>query len=245
MENKIEFLVEAYSKDLNKPYVYMLFCFMNLCTESDPTSLLSTTVVVNGRDFDLEKVAAVYIPDKDHFCIKPTIEENIPYIIEGLMKEHPEFTPKPMLVDNTGFVGIEDAQENDPRLKIVLCTIPPVNKDRRDLLIDFVDAFYQKCKIQMEELKVKYSSRLVKDYTHVLSAEDMDNAKDKFNENYQLYTQYRDKLKEDKIKEIEDAYQRYLENQEGKDLGSSNDKGQEATHKNIATSMNMFAEDDE
>jgi hypothetical protein len=36
MENDIDILEEAYSKSLNQKYVYMMYSFMNICTESDP-----------------------------------------------------------------------------------------------------------------------------------------------------------------------------------------------------------------
>lgn len=75
------------------------------------------------------------------------------------------------------------------------------------------------------------------------SVEDINAAKDELEGIYNTYVETRDKLKEDKIKEIEDAYQQYLK----KHTEEENIRKEQADAKGekAGFSMNMFAEGDE
>jgi ribosome recycling factor len=242
MENDIDILEEAYSKSLNQKYVYMMYSFMNICTESDPGALLSMSVIAAGKERNIEEVANVAVPDKQHYYIIPFRESFIPAIIKGVVEEHPEFTPKPKLVDHDTIIDLEEAEEDDPRQRIVVCTVPEVNKDRHDLLLELTDTFYQKCKTEMTELQIKFMKQLMK-YQNLLSEEEMNEEKNNLEKIYNQYVDMRDKLNDDKVKSIEEAYQRYLEHQSEESKDSIGAKTSQ--NKNIATSMNMFAEDDE
>jgi ribosome recycling factor len=245
MTDDLKSFISAYEKSLNKPYVYMLYCFMNLCTKSEPMALLSMTVKVRGGEFELEKVARASIPDDDHFCLQPYRESDIQPIIRAVMEEHPEFTPKPKLADKEEFVDLDETNilEDDPRIRVVLCTIPPVDKDRRDLLMNLVDGFYDNCKKQMEEEKMRTSSSLVKKYSKLLTEKEMDEAKQEMDKSYECFAESRDKLKDSKVDEIEEAYQRYLERQSEEETKKQEKEAAEGNF--VKASMNMFADDDE
>ena len=103
-------------------------------------------------------------------------------------------------------------RDNDEE-KHVIITMPEVDKNRHDFLKDSVAALYDECCVQLDKAKGVYTTRLI-EMMEGQSPSDIDEAKDALN---QAYDQHKDIIKgyrETKEKEIDEAYQRWLTNQE-------------------------------
>ena len=99
----------------------------------------------------------------------------------------------------------------DQDMRILSFKVPPVDKDRRDILNNGVDVFYQETKAQYDETKAKYSAKIAERLSDA-SKEDADNYKKRFDDAYKNNCDIAQQTVDDKKKEIEEAYQRYLQN---------------------------------
>ena len=189
-----------------KGYVAMMnFRFINLCVKADPVSLIPVTVNVEGVEKTLEQVATTAKKDDYRFWILPKYDEDWDRICKGIAKVHPEFK------QNEGSFMIENIGENGEgrEVKYIELIMPEVNQKRYDVLKDAVDVVYQECKTLMEAAVTKSKAE-----TAFLSAgepkEDIDGmnkAVDKLDKDCQ---EQRDKLRDKKLQEIEDAYKTWL-----------------------------------
>ncbi len=192
-------------------YVALLqFRYSNLCVEADPASLLPMTITYNDTNYDIEQVADVAIPREDQLKIFPKAPELLFAIGKAVVEYHPEF--KQEVVDdnendeNDSSSKIEDENEN----KSLLLTMPEVNKDRRKVLLDGVKALYEELKVTLDANVELYTQRAVAELAGA-KAEEINEAKDGIKsikkQHYDLAKSYR----ENKDKQIEEAYKRYQE----------------------------------
>ncbi|WP_455997303.1 ribosome recycling factor [Phocaeicola barnesiae] len=234
-----------FQQNLNGNVGFLLYCFMNLCVKAEGAALLSSEFVLGGQVVPIEDLGNVSIPDKSRLCVVPKEEEYIPLIIQGVLQEHPELKPAVMTVDQGKLVEVDETDEQEDQeevQKLVVFTVPEVNEDRYDALKQGVDTFYEKCKVDMEKNYTECIAKL----TGILkgaSAEEIDTAKEETEGIYNKYVETRDKMKTDKLQEIEDAYQLYLK----KHTEEENIRKEQADAKGekAGFSMNMFAEGDE
>ena len=177
-----EKVLNEYEKVLDG-YTGLLTCrLLNLCVKAHPIALIPVLVELWGEEKLFEEVADCAIPDDDHIEAYPKNEEFIFAIGKGVLEVHPEFIMK----EKTVKMGDQD-------MRILSFKVPPVDKDRRDILNNGVDVFYQETKAQYDETKAKYSAKIAER----LSKNNCDIAQ---------------QTVDDKKKEIEEAYQRYLQN---------------------------------
>ena len=241
MKLNIELIQDEYDHTLSRRVSLLMFCYLNLCTKAEPAALLSVPVTMGGKSYGLEEVAEVMLLNKDQFILVPKKNAYISVILRGLMKEHPEFKNEIKAFDGEKLLNPDDVEDENPIL-LILSTIPEVNKDRYDALLRAVDIFYDKCKVEMEKYKANYTAQLVQALENNTS-ENPDEAKDKLEQTNDTYTKMRDELKEKKIKEVEDAYQRYL----AKETEEENlrKEEEEARGEKAGFSLNMLIEDNE
>lgn len=242
MNTQVISIQNNFQHDLNGSVSFLFYCFMNLCIKAEPAALLSAEFEQGGLTLSIEDMGDVAQPDKYRLCVIPKESEDIPLIIKGVLREHPELKPAIMTIEQDKLVEIDESDEREDIQKLVVFTVPEVNEDRHDVLLQGVDTFYDKCKADMEKSHAAYVSKM----TVALkgeSVEDINAAKDELEGIYNTYVETRDKLKEDKIKEIEDAYQLYLK----KHTEEENIRKEQADAKGekAGFSMNMFAEGDE
>jgi len=189
-----------------KGYVAMMnFRYINLCVKADPVSLIPVTVNVEGVGKTLEQVATIAKKDEYRFWILPKYDEDWDSICKGIAKVHPEFKQSEgsFKVDGLG----EEGEVHEARYIELL--MPEVNKKRYDALKDAVDVVYQECKTLMEAAVNKSKAEIA-----FLSVgepkEDIDSmnkAVDKLDKDCK---EQRDKLRDKKLKEIEEAYKIWL-----------------------------------
>lgn len=193
-----------------KGYVAMMnFKYINLCIKADPVSLIPVKVNVEGTEKNLEQVAMTAKKDDYRFWIVPKYDEDKDSICKGIAKVHPEFKQKE---DTLKIEGIsEDGEAYD--VHYIELTMPDVDDNRYNALKDAVDVVYQECKTLMEAAVSKAKAEIA-----FLSVgepkEDIDGinkAVDNLNEKCE---EQRDKLRDKKLQDIEDAYKKWLSNTE-------------------------------
>lgn len=176
--------------------------YMNLSVKAEPAALLSFTVNVAGAEWPLEKAARVRnAPGReDQFEIYPNSADLATPILKGLFSAHPEY--------KTEIKQVEDA--DNPGDSYLLVTVPEVDKNRHDLLMQGVGTLADICKGQMDAVMETLTPQLAFKMTNA-TPEALKEAKDALQN---LYDQHQDMCKQfraDKEQEIEEAYKKYQE----------------------------------
>lgn len=193
---------------LNGYVALLVYRYANLCVEANPIALLPVEVEVEGEMQRIEDVAKVAVQEKYHFAVVPNCEEDLYPLGKAIMKTHPEFKQEVKTLD--GY------DEGDPEGQYLYYTMPEVNKDRRNAMLQAVDGFYDECVEKMSKAEQDCTTQLAKILADSSPAEQEKTAGmvkqivDQFND-------MRDQNKEDKKKEIEDAYAEYQAKQAEKE----------------------------
>ena len=200
---------------LNGYVTLLTYRYANLCVKAQPLALLSAEIIDEELGVQtIEKVAGVSVPDEYHLKLIPFASRfNFP-LCKAIKKEHPEF--------KQDLIKPEDASDEDERYLIL--TMPEVNKDRYDALIDSVDLLYDGCKTKMDKTIADYQGKLEKRIATLSSEDERNEAKTVFESKVKTYMDLIDTVKADKVKEIEEAYQRYLTEQTAQEAQAQEDK---------------------
>lgn len=208
---------------------------MNLCVKAEPASLLSIELKDGNQSIGLDVIAEVGQTDDFHFIIIPKDESFVKEIIKAIVKVHPEFQYEIKKVD-------ENANEDDESESYLLVGMPVVNEDRRDVMNDSVSLLYDECKTRCNLLFDKYLAEI---NAKLLLAKDDEKkeGKEALEKLHSQINEMMDGYKERKLAEIEEGYQRYLnEKEEGEREKESREK---AHGKTAGKSMKLFGEEDE
>ncbi len=207
------------------------FRYSNLCVESDARALLPATIELDESEVNIEKIAWVKLPDKEHIAVYPMNQDNVPEIGKGIMFVHPEF--KMEIKEWENYPKAEKVEGE--KYVYMLFTMPEVNKDRRDVLLDGVKVLHDQWDAKCKEVRTDSTTKLMA----CLDGQDkdtVDKLKDQLDDYYNTCHDRGESLTEDKKKEIEEGYQRYLQGQKdqevadkakGEDVGLSMKMGQE------------------
>lgn len=201
MNNYIALEINEFQKKLNGYNMLFNYRMTNLCVKAEPTALMPVTVLVAGTEYNLEEVADLLKPDDFSFDVYPKNQNNLQPIIDGIFDMHPEFKME-LKTDKAETEGGEDKHH-------VLYTMPPVNKDRRDLLNDLTKTFHKECQANQDAAYAELQVRLVEPYTKMPPTE-ADEARQGFENVFNKSKEMCDKLLQAKLDEIEEGYQRYL-----------------------------------
>lgn len=201
MKIAIETLIHEMEGKLNGYVTLLIYRYANLCVKAQPLSLLSAEIIDEEMgEMTIEQVAGVLVPDEYHMKLIPYDPRfNFP-LCKAIKLEHPEFKQE--------LVKPEDADDEMERHLVL--TMPEVNKDRRDALLEAVDTLYDGCKAKMDKTSADYLMKLEKKVISIPSEDERNEAKDALNSSINSYLGYADSTKAEKVKEIEEAYQRYL-----------------------------------
>lgn len=189
-----------------KGYVAMLnFRYLNMCIKVEPASLIPVKVNIEGSEKNLEQVAMVTKKDDYRFWILPKYDDDMKAICEGIAKVHPEFKQKEMTMKIEGLEG--DGTSHDVRY--LQLTMPEVDDKYYKALKDAVDVFYDQCKTLMEaaanQAKAEIAVKSVGE-----PKEDVDGIKKEVDKLIKSSEESRDKLRDKKLKDIEEAYKNWL-----------------------------------
>ena len=207
MKIAIETLIHEMEGKLSGFTTLLIYRYANLCVKAQPMALLSAEIIDDELGaLNIEKVAGVAMLDEYHLKLIPYDPRfNFP-LCKAIAKEHPEFKQE--------LLTLEDA--DDEKERYLILTMPEVNKDRRDALIQAVDTLYDGCKVKMDKTSTDYRLKLEKKIVILPSEDERNEAKDAMEAAIKTYQGAVDTAKADKVKEIEEAYQRYLDEQTSK-----------------------------
>ena len=208
MRKSIEALISEMKSKMSGYAVMLQYRYMNLCVKAEPAALLSFTVTDDeGEETNLEDVASAGMANDYQFEIYPNDPKMVFAICKGIKTAHPEFK-----IDTRTEESDEESEENQV---VIVCTMPEVNKDRHDLLIEGVDTLYDQCKAKLDANHATYKTRLTAKLVGS-SEDDIQEAEDELEKVYKTHDDICLEYKEEKVKEIEEAYQRYLDEQKKK-----------------------------
>jgi ribosome recycling factor len=207
------------NKTENKMAGYMAlldFRYQNLCVMAEPGSLLPVTVIFGSEEKNIEDVADVAQPDDYHLAVIPKSPITINQIAQSIMKAHPEFKMKIQQMEVLG--DKKDYLEYE---------MPEVDKDRRDFLNQTVKSLHDEAKVRIDEIYVEAQQGFA-EYLEK-SPEDLDEvnkAIDKAHDDYII--KIRD-LRDKKLEEVEEGYQRYLQHAQEEAEAQAEDPGYDVT----------------
>jgi len=187
-------------------YVAMLnFRYLNLCIKAEPVALIPVKVNVEGELRNLEQVAYTAKKDDYRFWIVPKYDDDLRAIAEGIAKVHPEFKQE---VSDYKVEGIS-SDGSERTVKYIELTMPQVDDNLYDAMKEAVDVFYDECKTLMEAAVTKAKGEIA-----LQSAgepkEDIDAVKKTVEDLQKKCEDQRDQLRDKKLKDIEEAYQKWL-----------------------------------
>lgn len=199
--------LQTFQKRMDACIMLFHYRMMNHPVKAEPAALMSVTCWVSGQEFNIEDVAMIGKPNDFQFEIIPKNENNLQNIISGIAEVHPEFK-----------LDVQTKKDpNDEDEHHLIYTMPPVNKERHDVLIQVTNAFYDECKVKLEEEHTKYIGEMATIFLD--KPEDGQEAKEAIDHEYDDYKENAEKLHKAKLQEIEEGYLRYL--QEGNTEDSS------------------------
>lgn len=228
MKYNVKKAISAMQSKLLGHVAVMSYGYCQLCVKADPSSLLSIEIPDGGLLKHIEDVADVYLHDEkdddDKMDIVPKYSDFFFPIISQIHEAHPEFKITIEDGENEGMPEEIDVKQDNDSLdaKYIRLTMPEVNKDRRDILNTAINALNETCKARMTAAQVKCAS----DIAELLltdTIEAKDEAKKLMDETYEQYKDMCNNLTDDKKKEVEDAYQRYLTGQAEKEKADMSD----------------------
>ena len=211
MNNKtINELFDETKQKMNGHTMLFYFHLSNLCIKADPMALLSATIKIEDKDLNLEDVASVSIPNDNQFAVRAKDTEYIMPITKGIKLEHPEFK-------------LEEKTEKDEitgeDYVVIYYTMPEMNEERHNVCLEYIKANFDATSAKLEAIFSQGSAKVALKMTGA-SEENIKLAKDTLQEIYDWHTDTLKKLKEDKEKEVEDAYQAYLASEQAENKAS-------------------------
>ena len=193
-------LIQEAQQKMNGYAMLYYFHLGNLCIKADPMALLSATVEINGNELNLENVARVSLPKEDQFAVIPNEKEYVFPVCKAIKFTHPEFEMEEK---------IERNQLTDEEETVIYYTMPTVNEDRRDVCMDYIKMKYEAATLNIETVFSMHTAKIMALLTGA-SVESINMVKENLQEIYDWHTNLCNQLREDKEKEVEEAYQKYL-----------------------------------
>ena len=192
---------------LSKYVGQMNFRFMDLCVKAEPGALLQVKVFIEGEFLTLEDCAKIAKPDDFHFMLIPQYDEGLVPGEKAVLYAHPEFKIKvdTMQVDTVN----DNGQTKNHDVKYLNVEMPEVDDDRYDVLKNGAKAIYDECKVFMETANNTAKVRFAK-LAPGETPEDLDRLDDGLKKLNEEWDTNRDNLYEKKLKEIEEAHNKWL-----------------------------------
>lgn len=202
-EKTVNTIYDETKAKLNGFAMLYFYHLSNLCIKADPLALLSVTVEVNGVSHNIEDVAQAGLSDDYTFIVVPKSQEYLFPICKAIKLEHPEFQMEEKVSHN------ELTGEEEIAVQYVM---PLVNEDRRDVCMDYIQSRYD---FVLPKMDAVFSAGTAKITAKMIgaSAEQLDAVKEKLQEVYNYYKDMCNKFRDDKIQEVEEAFQKYLAEQ--------------------------------
>ena len=206
MRNSVRLLLKEAQQKMDTYAVYMNYQFMHFSVKAEPAALLSVDVKIDGNSVNLEDVADVSLPADDQFALIPKDNAFLFPISKAIAQSHPEYQQEQKNLDEN---AAQSEEESDEVTKYILCTMPEVNKDRRDAGMDYVKTLYDETSARMSTAHSAYTAKIANKLVGA-NQEELDEANDQLKELHDQHKSMIDDYRSEKEKQIEEAYQKYL-----------------------------------
>ena len=214
-------------------YIVLLsYRYMNLCVKAEVASLLPVNIIDEGTSYDIEEMADVAVANNYQMVVYPKYSEVLPQIIEGIAEAHPEFKMSikkgRMTYANPDDMDRDDDSDVKPKKQPVnldkcpagelgndntglflVYTMPDVDKNRRDLLTAAVKSLHAECMMRIDSLFAHHAEIFTEFLASATSVKDGDLLKNRLQQIYDEHKDRADMLRDEKIKEIDEAYANY------------------------------------
>ncbi len=234
MSNKknINEIFDETQQKMNSHTMLFYYRLTQLCITADPMALLSATIKIDGKDLNLEDVATVSLPNDKQFAIQAKDADYILPITKAIKLEHPEFE-------------IEEKTEKDQisgeNNVVIYYTVPKMNKDRYDVCMEYIKTQYDITSTKLETIFSTCSTKIAIRMAGA-STEQLKLAKDKLQETYDWHTNTIKKLRENKEKEVEEAYQAFLSGEKEENNATAERQAAEGIDTVFSMKMSDLAE---
>ncbi len=211
--------------------------YLNLCVKAEEASLVPIQIPIEDEFKNLEDVAYAGKKTGDDYSlyIVPKIQDDMRDIAKAVMQYHPEF------IQEIEKETVEPGDGSQQEVQLLRLKMPEVNDDRYDLLKQGVDIFYNMCKADMEkarmEADVQFATLSIDE-----KPEDVDNLKKGVDEMNEMWTKKRDQLRDEKLKEIEDAHNKWIADQQATAQKKLEDDA--AHNQDVGSSMRMTPDEE-
>lgn len=220
MRNKISSILGELESKVSGYVALLNFRYLNLCVKAEPAALLPITITIDKRKFELEQVADAAKPNDFQFIIFPKDQSILFEVGKGIAEMHPEFKQELVVEDEKGKLKeVSDDDQDEKAEKFIRLTMPSVNKNRHDLLVEGVKGLYDECKLKLDTNFGSYGMQVTANLAGA-AAEEMDEAKEAMEDLKKQVYEMAEAYRDNKLKEIEDAYQEYQDRQNEKEQSS-------------------------
>lgn len=215
-------------------YVALLnYKYLNLCVKAEAASLLAVTVEYDDESLEIEQAADITMPQDNQLQVYPKDPVLLFAIGKAIAEVHPEFK-QDIVTEKED--GRQEDDEDSAAGKSILLTMPAVNKDRRDLLIEGVDGLYEATRVKLEGYATIYTQKMMRRLAGAM-AEEIDEAKQAMEELRKQHLDLAKQYHDNKTAEIEKAYELYVEQQNEK--AAAQQEQEAATNKDAGMSFKM------
>lgn len=218
MKNAIQHQLKLFSDKVQGYNMLFNYRLMNLCVKAELAALMPVTVVLDNREFNLEETAEIRRPDEYHLEIRPNNQEQLDDITLAIFDVHPEF-----ILDIKEEENLEGKKD-----KYAYYSMPEVNKDRYDTLNNLTKGFYNECAANIDLVYARQQKTFVEGLINAPVAES-DEAKDELKKIYDAGKDETVQIRDAKLKEIEEAYQQYMQGKSAEETPDDNANGFDVT----------------
>lgn len=201
MNNTIISQIDEAQKRMGAYIALLNYRYKNLCVKADIAALLPVSVYADGEELNIEDVANVNMPDEYQLGVYPKDPSDLQSIIQGIYEAHPEFKMEIKSTDDSG----------DEASKYVLYTMPEVDKNRRDFLMNGTKGLHEESQARIDAIHASYQARFAEMLVNA-SEEDAHDANAALEDAYDQCSGMTDELLKQKRQEIEEGYERYTRN---------------------------------
>ena len=227
-------LLQEAQQKMNGYAVYMNYQFMHFGVKAEPAALLSVEVEVGGERMNLEDVADVAIPQDDQFALIPKEQDFLFDICKAVAQAHPDYK-----IGQKSINGEEEDSLDGEEDRYVLCTMPEVNDDRHDVGMNYVKAIYEEMTGKIDAVNAAYGAKIAKQLVGA-KPEEMDEAKEELQKVYDQIKDICKSYREEKEKQIEEAYQDYLKKKAEAEQAESERQAARGEDKGMKLDLSQF-----
>ena len=227
-------LLQEAQQKMNGYAVYMNYQFMHFGVKAEPAALLSVEVEVGGERMNLEDVADVALPQDDQFALIPKEQDFLFDICKAVAQAHPDYK-----IGQKSINGEEEDSLDGEEDRYVLCTMPEVNDDRHDAGMDYVKAIYEEMTAKIDVVNAAYGAKIAKQLAGA-KPEEMDEAKEELQKVYDQMKDICKSYREEKEKQIEEAYQDYLKKKTEAEQAESERQAARGEDKGLKLDLSQF-----